>query len=94
MSFSAANTPEQYRTSNDMLFILSIYEISLGFSDQSMLFLSGGAKMFLYQSLIGFDTFCLYNNKNYGLLPSCDVLLIQSPALKMDIISLILSGER
>jgi hypothetical protein len=87
MSFSAADTPERHRTSNDMSSVSSMHEMSLGFSGQSMLVLSSGAKMFLYQSLIGCNTFCLYDNENFGFLPSCDVLPIQTPGLEMDIIS-------
>jgi hypothetical protein len=86
MSFSAANTPEQYRTSNDMLSISSIHKISLGFSGQSMLFPSSSATMFLYQSLIGFNTFCSYDHENFGFLPSYDTLPIQTPALEIDFV--------
>jgi hypothetical protein len=73
-----------------MLSISSIYEISPGFFSQSMLFPSSGATMFPYQSSIGSNTFCLYD---FGFLPSCDALPIQTPALEMDIISPILGME-
>jgi hypothetical protein len=84
MAFSAADTPERHRTFNDMPSISSIHEISPGFSDQSMLF--PYAKMFPYQSSIGFNTFCSYDHENFGFLPSCDALPIQTPALEMDFV--------
>jgi hypothetical protein len=56
MSFFAAYTPEQHKTFNDMPCISSIYEMSPGFSGQSMLFPSNGAKMFPYQSSVGFSS--------------------------------------
>jgi hypothetical protein len=89
MSFSAADTPKQHKTSNNILFISSIHKICPGFSGQSILFLSNGAKKFPHQSLISFNTFYSYNNENFGFLPSYDALPIQTPALKIDILSLI-----
>jgi hypothetical protein len=86
MSFSVTSTPEQHRTSDDMLFIPLMHKMSPGFSDQSMLFPSGGAKMFSYQSPIGFNTFCSYDHENFGFLPSCDAPPIQTPALEMDFV--------
>jgi hypothetical protein len=87
MSFSAAETPERHF--NNMLSISSIHEISPGFSNQNMLFPSSSTTMFPYQSSIGSNTFCLYD---FGFLPSCDTLPIQTPVLEMDIISPILLG--
>jgi uncharacterized Zn-finger protein len=87
MSFSAADTPERHGTSNDMPSISSMHEMSPGFSGQSMLSPSSWAKLFPYQSSMGFNTFCSYNNENFGFLPSCDALPIGTPALEMDIIS-------
>jgi hypothetical protein len=86
MSFSAAGIPERHRTFNDIPFISLIHEIRPGFSGQSMLFLCNDAKMFPYQSLISFNTFSLYNNENFGFLPSCDTLLIQTPASEIDFV--------
>jgi hypothetical protein len=79
MFFSAASTPE-HRTSNDMPSISSIHEMSPGFSGQSMLFSCNDTKMFPNQS------FCLYDNENFGFLPSCDALPIQTPALEIDFV--------
>jgi hypothetical protein len=56
MSFFAADTPGQHKAFNDMPYISSMYEMSPGFSGQSMLFPSSGAKMFPYQSSIGFSS--------------------------------------
>jgi hypothetical protein len=56
MSFFAADTPERHRNFNNMLSISLMYEISPGFSGQSMLFPSSGATIFPYQSSIGFSS--------------------------------------